>query len=123
MFGPTRSYSYWMSIAGHDSLPVFLPIISVPRDSCGAIPFTTGTCSAQRAIAGRLTEYVPGGLTLTFVVLLVALIAAVAVVARAPEGHTPAQPRPHYRPQRLRAPAQARAQFGDTDGDWHGAGG
>ena len=62
-------------------------------------------------VAGVLAQYVPGGLTLTFVVLLAALIAAVAVVARSPEGHEPVRPRPSYRPQRLRAPAQARAQF------------
>jgi MFS family permease len=62
-------------------------------------------------LAGALAQYVPGGLTLTFVVLLAALIAAVGVVALSPEGREPAQPRPSYRPQRLRAPAQARAQF------------
>ncbi len=62
-------------------------------------------------VAGVLAQYVPGGLTLTFVVLLAALIAAVAVVAGSPEGHEPVRPRPSYRPQRLRAPAQARAQF------------
>lgn len=62
-------------------------------------------------IAGVLGQYVPGGVTLTFVVLLAGLIAAVAVVARAPETRAPAQPRPRYRPQPLRAPAGARAQF------------
>jgi hypothetical protein len=62
-------------------------------------------------IAGALAEYVPGGLTVTFVVLLVALLVAAGVVAGSPEGRQPVQPRPHYRPQRLRAPAQARAQF------------
>jgi MFS family permease len=62
-------------------------------------------------MAGVLAQYVPGGLTLTFVVLLTALIVAVAVVARSPEGREPARPRPPYRPQRLRAPAQARGQF------------
>jgi MFS family permease len=62
-------------------------------------------------LAGALAQYVHGGLTLTFVVLLAALIVAVGVVARSPEGHEPAQPRPSYRPQRLRAPAHARGQF------------
>ena len=62
-------------------------------------------------LAGALAQYVPGGLTLTFVVLLAALIVAVGVVARSPEGRAPVRPRPSYRPQRLRAPAQARAQF------------
>jgi MFS family permease len=62
-------------------------------------------------LAGSLAQYVPGGPTLTFVVLLTALVVAVAIVARSPEGREPVQPRPSYRPQRLRAPAQARGQF------------
>jgi MFS family permease len=62
-------------------------------------------------LAGALAQYVPGGLTLTFVVLLAALIVAVGVVAWSPEGREPVQPRPSYRPQRLKAPAQARKQF------------
>lgn len=62
-------------------------------------------------LAGALAQYVPDGLTLTFIVLLAALIVAIGVVARSPESRQPVQPRPRYRPQRLRAPAQARAQF------------
>jgi MFS family permease len=62
-------------------------------------------------LAGALAQYVPGGTTLTFVLLLAALVAAVGVVARAHESRAPAQPRPSYRPQRLRAPAHARGQF------------
>jgi MFS family permease len=62
-------------------------------------------------LAGALAQYVPGGLSLTFVVLLTALIAAVGIVARSPESREPVQPRPAYRPQRMRAPANARAQF------------
>jgi MFS family permease len=62
-------------------------------------------------LAGALAQYVPGGLILTFVVLLAALIVAIGVVARSHEGREPVRPRPTYRPQRLRAPAQARAQF------------
>jgi MFS family permease len=62
-------------------------------------------------LAGALAQYVPGGLTLTFVVLLVALVAAAGVVAIAPERRAPVKPRPRYRPQRMRAPAHARAQF------------
>jgi MFS family permease len=62
-------------------------------------------------MAGALAQYVPGGPTLTFVVLLTALAVATGVVARSPEGRPPVQPRPGYRPQRLRAPAQARGQF------------
>jgi MFS family permease len=62
-------------------------------------------------LAGALAQYVPGGLSLTFVVLLTALIAAIGVIARSPESREPVQPRPAYRPQRMRAPANARAQF------------
>jgi len=62
-------------------------------------------------LAGALAQYVPGGVTLAFAVLLAALVAAVALVARSHESRAPVRPRPRYRPQRLRAPAQARAQF------------
>jgi MFS family permease len=62
-------------------------------------------------LAGALVQYVPGGPTLTFVILLAALVVATGLVAGSPEGREPAQPRPRYRPQRLRAPAHARGQF------------
>jgi MFS family permease len=62
-------------------------------------------------LAGALAQYVPGGLTLTFAVLLVALVVGIGIVARSPESRAPVHPRPPYRPQRLRAPAGARRQF------------
>jgi MFS family permease len=62
-------------------------------------------------LAGALAQYVPAGPSLTFVVLLAALIVAAVAVARSPEGRAPVHPRPGYRPQRLRAPAHARGQF------------
>ena len=62
-------------------------------------------------LAGALAQYVPGGFTLIFVILLAALVVAAVVVASSPEGREPVQPRPRYRPQRLRAPTQARGQF------------
>ncbi len=62
-------------------------------------------------IAGVLAEYAPDGLTLPYVLFLAALVASVALVAWSPEGRTPVHPRPAYRPQRLRLPADARAQF------------
>ena len=58
-----------------------------------------------------LAQYAPAGLTLPYVVLLAALIVATVAVAVSPEGRQPVHPRPSYRPQRLRAPAQARGQF------------
>jgi MFS family permease len=62
-------------------------------------------------LAGALAQYVPGGQTVAFAVLLAALVVGIAVVARSPEGRTPVQPRPRYSPQRLRAPSHARRQF------------
>jgi hypothetical protein len=62
-------------------------------------------------IAGLLARYEPHGLTLPFTVFLAALIAAVAAVILAPEGHPAAHPRPRYHPQRLTAPANGRRQF------------
>jgi len=62
-------------------------------------------------IAGVLAQYVPAGLTLPYVLLLAALVVAVVAVAVSPEGHQPIHPRPSYRPQQLRAPAQARGPF------------
>jgi hypothetical protein len=47
-------------------------------------------------MAGTLAQYVPGGLTLTFVVLLAALVVAAGVVARSPEGRVPVQPGPSF---------------------------
>ena len=62
-------------------------------------------------LAGALAQYTPDGLTLPYVVLLAALVVGAAVVALSPEGRQPVNPRPVYRPQRLRAPAHARGQF------------
>ena len=52
MFGRTLSYSCSMSSIGHASSPEFLPIISVRKDSCGAIPFTTGMPFVRLVIGG-----------------------------------------------------------------------
>jgi MFS family permease len=62
-------------------------------------------------IAGALAQYTRDGLTLPYVLLLAALVVGAAVVVLSPEGRRPVHPRPVYRPQRLRAPAQARGQF------------
>jgi MFS family permease len=61
--------------------------------------------------SGLLARYAPGGVTLPYVVLLVALLVAVVAVALTPEGRPAAHPLPRYRPQRLKVPAQARGQF------------
>jgi MFS family permease len=62
-------------------------------------------------IAGLLARYEPYALTLPFIVLLTGLLAAVVLVAFAPEGHPTVDPRPRYRPQRLAAPAGGRRRF------------
>src|SRR5215207_2935573 len=62
-------------------------------------------------LAGVLAQYAPAGLTLPYVVVLTALLVGTVAVAVSPEGRQPVRPRPSYRPQRPRAPAQARGQF------------
>ena len=61
--------------------------------------------------AGLLARYEPHALTLPFIVLLTGLLAAVVLVALAPEGHPAVDPRPRYRPQRLAMPADGRQRF------------
>ena len=55
--------------------------------------------------SGLLARYAPGGLTLPYVVLLVALVVAMLAVLLAPNGRPVAHPLPRYRPQRLKVPA------------------
>jgi NADPH-dependent curcumin reductase CurA/predicted MFS family arabinose efflux permease len=62
-------------------------------------------------VSGFLARYAHQGLTLPYVVVLASLVAGVAAVTVAPEGHAPIHPRPRYRPQRLRAPATGRGRF------------
>lgn len=61
-------------------------------------------------VAGSLTQYAPGPLTLPFVVDLALLGPAAIGLWLAPEPVVPAE-RPRLRPQRLRVPADARATF------------
>lgn len=61
--------------------------------------------------SGLLARYAPDGLTLPYVVLLVALVIAVLAVVLAPEGRPASHPLPSYRPQRMEVPANARGQF------------
>jgi MFS family permease len=61
--------------------------------------------------SGLLARYAPDGLTLPYVLLLVALVVAVLAVLLAPDGRPVAHPLPRYRPQRLTVPAHARGQF------------
>ena len=52
MCGRIPNYSYWMNSAIPRPFPVFRPITSVPRDSFGVIPFTTGPRMKKRAMRG-----------------------------------------------------------------------
>ena len=61
--------------------------------------------------SGVLARYAGGGVTLPYVVLLVALVVAMLAVALTPEGRPAAHPLPSYQPQRPTVPAQARGQF------------
>lgn len=62
-------------------------------------------------MAGLLARYVPGTPQLPYVVFAGLLVLALAATAAAPEGRPVPELRPRYRPQRLAAPRDARAQF------------
>ena len=85
----------------------------VPTRRAGIVATTAniGGLACGPLIAGLLARYEPHGLALPFTVFLAALIAAVAAVILAPEGHPAVHPRPRYHPQRLTAPANGRRQF------------
>jgi len=85
--------------------------IATPRAGIVATIANIGGLAIGLLIAGLLARYEPHGLTLPFIVFLVALLAAVALVILASEGHAAVHPRPRYHPQRLTAPANARRQF------------
>jgi hypothetical protein len=76
----------------------------------GAIANVGGLAVGPLA-TGVLARYAPDGLTLPYVVLLAALVAAVLAVVLSPEGRPAAHPLPSYRPQRLKVPADARRRF------------
>lgn len=61
--------------------------------------------------AGLLAQYVPRPLTVPYVVLLAAMIAAAAGLALAPETRTRPRPLPPYRPQRISIPREGRGPF------------
>ena len=61
--------------------------------------------------SGLLARYAPGGVTLPYVVLLLALLVATLAAALTPEGRPAAHPLPSYRPQRPKVPAQAGGRF------------
>lgn len=62
-------------------------------------------------VGGMLAQWVPGPLTTPYVVLLVALAAALVLVALVPETRAPVRPAPRYRPQRAAVPPAGRPAF------------
>jgi len=85
----------------------------VPTNRAGIVATVAnlGGLALGPLIAGLLARYEPHALTLPFIVLLIGLLGAVALVALAPEGHAAVKPRPRYRPQRLTIPANGHRQF------------
>jgi MFS family permease len=81
------------------------------RSTIVATMVNVGGIAVGPLLAGVLARYAPDPLTLPYVVTLIGLVAAAFAVALAPEGHQPLHPRPRYRPQRLKTPAQARGRF------------
>jgi MFS family permease len=70
-----------------------------------------GGIGSGALVAGLLAQWVTSPLTVPYVIGLVALVAAMALVAATPETREAADPRPAYRPQRVSVPAAARAEY------------
>ncbi len=62
-------------------------------------------------VSGALAQWAPDPLTLPYLVFVVLLLVAVAVVATTPETRPKLDPLPGYRPQRVAVPAEVRAPF------------
>jgi MFS family permease len=85
--------------------------VATNRASIVATVANVGGLGLGALIAGLLARYAPHALTLPFIVLLASLLAAVVLVALAPEGHAAVDPRPRYRPQRLAIPADGQRRL------------
>ena len=81
------------------------------RSQVVATVANVGGLAAGPLLAGLLGQYLPTEPALPYLIFAVLLAAATLVVAAAPEVRPALRPRPRYHPQRLRAPAGARAQF------------
>src|ERR671935_161147 len=62
-------------------------------------------------VAGFLAQYVSDPLEVPYAVFIVALAVALLAIVAAPETREPADPRPHYRPQRVAVPDRARPRY------------
>ncbi len=81
------------------------------RAEVAATVANVGGLAIGPLVSGILVRYVSGDATIPFAVLLAGLVAALVAVVLAPEGRPAGHPLPAYRPQQLKLPAQARAQF------------
>jgi MFS family permease len=72
---------------------------------------TLGGFGLGALLAGLLAQYVAHPLTVPYLVLLLAMIAAAVCLLFTPETRRSAAPRPAYRPQRLSVPRAGRASF------------
>ena len=81
------------------------------RAEIAATVANVGGLAIGPLVSGILVRYVSGDVTIPFAVLLAGLVAAIVAVLLAPEGRPAGHPLPAYRPQQLKVPAQARAQF------------
>jgi MFS family permease len=62
-------------------------------------------------ISGALAQWVGAALVVPFAFFIAAMMVALVLVFAAPETRPPANPRPHYRPQRVSVPPQSRARY------------
>jgi MFS family permease len=70
-----------------------------------------GGLGAGPLLAGMLAQWVGHPLRVPYAILLALLVTALLGVLLAPDAHTPPDPRPAYRPQRVSVPAAGRGAF------------
>jgi MFS family permease len=87
------------------------PLASPLRAQLTAIGVNLGGLGLGPVVAGALAQWVGSPLTVPYLVLLVALIVAIAVVALTPETRDRPEPLPAYRVQRVSVPDEARGAF------------
>jgi MFS family permease len=81
------------------------------RSQVAGIAANVGGLATGPLFAGLVGQFLPGEPRLPYIVFALLLAAAVVATAASPEGRPVSRLRPAYRPQRLTAPAGARAQF------------
>jgi MFS family permease len=87
------------------------PSASLRRAQLTGTTVNLGGLALGALIAGVLAQYVYAPLTVTYVVVLIALGLGIIAVALTPETWMRPVPRPEYHPQRVAVPRAARGQF------------